>query len=122
MDKDSFIWWDWVHRHTGDIRAATYEHLRLTLIAVGLGFAISLALALVALRWRVARALITGLAGLLYTVPSLALFAVLVTVTGFTTLTAEIGLVGYTLLILVRNIIEGIEGVPIDVREAAAGM
>lgn len=122
MNKDSFIWWDWVESHTGEIRAATYEHLRLTLMAVGLGFAISLVLALIALRWRVARAVITGLAGLLYTIPSLALFGVLVTITGFTTLTAEIGLVGYTLLILVRNILEGIGGVPADVREAADGM
>jgi len=122
VNADSFIWWDWVDRHLGEIRTATYEHLRLTVIAVGLGFVLSLALALLSLRWRAARAIVTGLAGLLYTIPSLALFAVLVTITGFSTLTAEIGLVGYTLLILVRNIIEGIEGVPAAVREAAEGM
>jgi osmoprotectant transport system permease protein len=50
------------------------------------------------------------------------LFAFLVSVTGFSTLTAEIGLVSYTLLILIRNIIEGIEGVPESVRDAASGM
>jgi osmoprotectant transport system permease protein len=122
MNKDSFIWWDWVGRHTGEIRAATFEHLRLTLIAVGVGFVISLALALIAVRSRAARAIITGAAGVLYTIPSLALFGTLVTITGFTTLTAEIALVSYTLLILVRNILEGIEGVPADVREAADAM
>ena len=60
--------------------------------------------------------------GSLYTIPSLALFALLVPVTGLSVLTAEIGLVSYTLLILIRNIIRGIRGVPADVREAAVGM
>jgi osmoprotectant transport system permease protein len=122
VNSDSFIWWDWVGRHGDDIRAATYEHLRLTVIAVAVGFVIAMALSLVAVRWRRTYAPIAGLLGVLYTVPSLALFAMLVTVTGFTTLTAEIGLVSYTLLILVRNIVEGIEGVPADVKEAATAM
>jgi osmoprotectant transport system permease protein len=60
--------------------------------------------------------------GVLYTIPSLALFAFLVPITGFTTLTAEIGLVSYTLLILIRNIVAGIQGVDPAVREAAVGM
>ena len=58
----------------------------------------------------------------MYTIPSLALFACLVPFTGLSLLTAEIGLVGYTLLILIRNIIAGLDGVPADVREAADGM
>jgi len=60
--------------------------------------------------------------GTLYTIPSLALFALLVPYTGLTLLTAEIGLVGYTLLILIRNIVGGIRSVPADVRESALGM
>lgn len=122
MGPDSFIWWDWVGRHTGEIRAATLEHLRLTVIAVAVGFVISLVLSLLAVRWRVARTVVTSFANVVYTIPSLALFTVLVTITGFTTLTAEIVLVGYTLLILVRNIIEGLEGIPPAVRQAADGM
>ena len=122
MGPDSFIWWDWVARHTGEIRAATFEHLRLTVIAVGVGFVISLALSLVAVRWRMARTIVTSFANVVYTIPSLALFTVLVTITGFTTLTAEIVLVGYTLLILVRNIIEGLESIPPEVHQAADGM
>jgi osmoprotectant transport system permease protein len=122
VNPDSFIWWAWVRDHRHDILLATYEHLRLTLLAVVLGLVISLALALVARRWRFARPIITGAAGVLYTIPSLALFATLVTITGFTTLTAEIGLVGYTLLILVRNLLEGLDGVPSAVREAADAM
>jgi osmoprotectant transport system permease protein len=122
VNPDSFIWWAWVRDHRHDILLATYEHLRLTLLAVVLGLVLSLALAIVARRWRIARPIITGAAGVLYTIPSLALFATLVTITGFTTVTAEIGLVGYTLLILVRNLLEGLDGVPAAVREAADAM
>src|SRR5437763_1310674 len=68
------------------------------------------------------RRVILGITGVLYTIPSLALFAFLVPWTGLTVTTAEIGLVGYTLLILVRNIVAGLDGVPADVRDAAQGM
>ena len=63
-----------------------------------------------------------GSPGILYTIPSIALFALLVPVTGLTITTAEVGLVSYTLLILVRNIVAGIDGVPAAVREAAVAM
>ena len=119
---EPFVDWDWVRRHLDDVRAATGEHLRLTLIAIGVGFLIASALSLVALRWRWTFAPITWATGLLYTVPSLALFAFLVPITGLSTLTGEIGLVSYTLLILVRNIVAGVDGVPPAVREAADGM
>jgi osmoprotectant transport system permease protein len=119
---EPFVDWDWVSRHLDDVRSATYEHLRLTLLAVGIGFLISAALGLVALRWRPTLGPITWITGLLYTIPSLALFAFLVPVFGLSTLTGEIGLVSYTLLILVRNIVAGVDGVPPAVREAADGM
>ncbi len=122
MDKDSLIWWDWVGRHTELIQSATFEHLRLTLIAVGVGLAISLVFAALSLRFRRLYAPIAGIAGVLYTIPSLALFAVLLPVTGFNTVTAEIGLVSYTLAILVRNIVEGVQGVAPAVLDAADGM
>lgn len=121
-DKDSFIWWDWVWDHTDEIRAATIEHLQLTAIALGVGLALSIALATVAIRWNRTYAPIAGFAGVLYAIPSLALFAILFPITGLTVLTAEIGLVGYTLLILIRNIVAGVEGVPDAVKEAADGM
>jgi osmoprotectant transport system permease protein len=65
---------------------------------------------------------VTWVAGVLYSIPSLALFALLVPFTGLSIATAEIGLVSYTLLILVRNMVGGIRSVPPDVREAAVGM
>jgi osmoprotectant transport system permease protein len=60
--------------------------------------------------------------GVLYSIPSLALFALLIPFTGLSIVTAEIGLVSYTLLILVRNIVSGFRSVPPDVRESAVGM
>ena len=116
------ISWEWIADNLDEIGAATLEHLQLTLIAVGVGFAISLLLGLAAYRWRGLYGPIAGVAGLLYTIPSLALFAVLVPFTGLTVLTAEIGLVTYTLLILVRGVVSGLDGVPRDAVEAATGM
>lgn len=114
--------WDWVGNNLGAIWDRTVEHIVLTAIAVGVGMIISLGLSLISIRWRRTYAPITWVTGLLYTIPSLALFAVLVPITGLTVLTAEIGLVSYTLLILIRNTVTGIDEVPPDVVEAAAGM
>lgn len=119
---NSFIWWDWVGRHTHEIRMATFEHLRLTVIAIAVGFGISLVLAAISLRWRQLYAPLAGIAGLLYTIPSLALFAFLLPITGFNSLTAEIGLVSYTLAIFLRNIVAGVDAVPTAVVDAADGM
>lgn len=98
------------------------EHIALTGIAVVVGFALSLLLSIVALRYRRTYTPITWVAGVFYTVPSIALFAFLVPFTGLSILTAEVGLVSYTLLILIRNIVAGINGTPDSVREAARGM
>jgi osmoprotectant transport system permease protein len=116
------IRWDWIAGNLDEIAAATLDHLQLTVIAVGVGFAMSLVLALVVYRWRRLYGPVAGVAGLLYTIPSLALFAVLVPFTGLSLLTAEIGLVSYTLLILIRGIVSGLDGVPRDAIEAATGM
>ncbi len=114
--------WDWVRDHGDDIAAAARQHVELTAVAVGLGLCIAFPLALAARRWRRLEALVLAATGVLFTIPSLALFALFVPVYGLSRLTAEIGLVGYTLLILVRSILTGLEGVPADVREAARGM
>jgi osmoprotectant transport system permease protein len=111
-----------VRAHGGVITSLLLEHLLLTMLAVGIGFAISLALSIVSLRYRRLYSPIAWTTGVMYTIPSIALFAILVPWTGFTILTAEIGLVSYTLLILIRNIVAGVEGVPPEVREAAVAM
>ncbi len=114
--------WDWIWSHLDDIWDATAQHLYLTGMAVGIGIIISLVLAVIALRRPATYPTIIGASGLLYTIPSLALFAFLVPFTGLTNTTALIALVTYTILILVRNIVTGIREVPADIKEAAIGM
>jgi osmoprotectant transport system permease protein len=113
----------WIVDNLDRIGELFLEHVYLTLLAVGIGLVISFALALLIRdrpRWY---GPIIGGTGILYAIPSLALFALLTPITGLgTVLTAEIALVGYTLLILTRNIVEGLRAVPSDAIEAAAGM
>jgi osmoprotectant transport system permease protein len=119
---EPLIRWDWITSHAGEIGLRIGEHLELTVIAVVVGLIIAFGLAFIALRVPGLSPPITSIAGIMYTIPSLALFAFLVPYTGLSVLTAEIGLVSYTLLILIRNIISGIRSVPSDVRDAALGM
>ena len=119
---EPLIRWDWVARHLGDIAQRTGEHLLLAGLAVSIGFLLSMALGIWAARRPGVYGPVTWVAGVLYTIPSLALFALLIPFTGLSLLTAEIGLVSYTLLILVRNIVTGIRAVPPEVRDSALGM
>jgi len=114
--------WAWMADHLDELVARIIQHLWLTTIAVSIGFAISFVLAIVAVRRRVTYGPILGISDILYTIPSLALFAALVSITGITLLTVEIPLVMYTLVIFVRNIATGLDSVPVDVLEAANGM
>jgi osmoprotectant transport system permease protein len=127
LAAEPLIRWSWVRDHLhgpGDpnILSKFLEHLELTVLAVVIGFAISLPVAVYAFRHRRIYATVTFVTGLLYTIPSLALFVLLQPFTGLSTTTAEIGLVSYTLLILIRNTVAGLRGVPEDVKEAARGM
>ena len=98
------------------------EHLFLTVAAVACGFAIAFALALVARRRRWLVGPIVGITGVLYTLPSLAVFFLLLPITGRGTTTALIALTAYTLQIIFRNVITGLENVPADARDAGLGM
>jgi osmoprotectant transport system permease protein len=118
-------WWctDWLRAHWGDtLQPALVQHIELALIAVGIGFAISFLLAFFGYRYKLLDAPIGVMADFLYTIPSIALFQLLVPVTGLTVTTVEIALVSYTLLILYRNMVAGLQNVPADVLEAARGM
>ena len=114
--------WDWVTRNLDVIWDKLGEHVWLTFLAVAIGLAIALPLGILAHRRKRLYPPIAGTAGVIYTIPSLALFAMLLPFTGLSTTTAEIGLVGYTQFILIRNIVTGLEGVPADAKEAALGM
>jgi osmoprotectant transport system permease protein len=121
-DGEPLILWDWTFSHIPDIWHRVLEHIELTGIAVGLGFVLAFGLSLIIRRIPALYSPVTWVAGVLYAIPSLALFALLIPFTGLSIVTAEIGLVSYTLLILVRNIVGGLRSVPPDVREAAIGM
>lgn len=121
-DDEPLIRWDWIVDHLDEVVLRTAEHIGITFVAITIGFAISMALAIAITRWRFLYGPITGVAGLFYTIPSLALFGLLIPFTGFSFLTLEIALVGYTILILVRNIVAGLDAVPPDAVEAATAM
>src|SRR5579864_440713 len=117
-----WIDWTWLSLHIPYVLAAVQEHVTLTLIAVAGGLVISLPLGILAHRWARLRLPILTAFGTFYTIPSLALFALLIPVTGLSGTTAEIPLIGYNVLVLVRNILVGLESVPPDVLDAADGM
>jgi osmoprotectant transport system permease protein len=117
-----FVQWSWIFGHTHEIWTYTLQHLTLTVVPVAAGLAISLPIGVFAQRHRRFYAPIIGLTGFLYTIPSLALFVLLIPITGLSLTPVEIGLTTYTLLILIRNIVTGIDSVPADVVDAAAGM
>jgi len=116
------ILWSWIKDHLGEVASRGVEHVWLTLLAVGIGLAISFPLAILAHRHPRLQAPITWVAGVLYTIPSLALILLLVAITGFSYVTVVIPLTTYTLLILIRNILAGLEAVPGDAKDAALGM
>ena len=101
---------------------ALVQHVWITVVSVLLGLALAFPLALLARRYRRLEGIIVGATTAIYTVPSLALFALLLPFTGLTPATVIIGLALYSLTILVRNIVEGLKAVPADVRESALGM
>lgn len=116
--------WDYVRDNSATILAALQEHVIITLETVVIALAIAFPLALLAHRYRRFAGPLIGTAGVLYTIPSLALFAFLAPIDGLglRQRTVLIGLVLYALLVLIRNILIGLAGVPADVREAAQGM
>lgn len=114
--------WAWMADHLDELADRTIQHVVLTLIAVGIGFASSLLLSLWVVRRARLRAAVVTVSGVLYTVPSLAMFAILVPLTGLSIVTALVPLILYTLLILVRNILAGLDAVPAEVLEAADAM
>jgi len=119
---DRWLWWDWIGRNTDLIWSSLREHIILTVFAVGFGLIIALPIGIAAARWRWLYAPSLAVTGVLYTIPSLAAFALLLPVTGLSRTTALIPLTSYTLLILVRNVVEGLDGVPSDIKDAADGM
>jgi len=121
---DPWINWDWLSTHIPTVLAALEQHVTLTSGALIGGLAIALPLGVAAHRWtnlHLRPAALTTF-GIWYTIPSIALFALLIPYTGLGALTAEIPLIGYNVLILLRNVLVGLDSVPPDVLDAADGM
>ena len=124
LGTNPFFRWSYITDNWAQIQGDLVQHIALTLLAVGIGTVIAIPLAVLAWRYRIVRAPIFGFASALYIIPSLALFAILGPITGFVASykTAEIALVGYTLLILIWNTVAGLNAVPEDAREAATAI
>jgi osmoprotectant transport system permease protein len=112
----------WTAGHLDQVWDRVVQHFQLILVPMLLGILISLVLAVWAVRQRWAYPPITLLTGVLYTIPSLAAFAVLKPILGLNLLTAWVPLTTYTLLILFRNFAAGFTAVPAEILEAAEGM
>jgi osmoprotectant transport system permease protein len=112
----------WIADHFGDYLHPFFQHLLLTVVTVAIGFAISFALALFAHRHHWLINPVTQVTGILYTIPSVAAFFLLLPITGRGNTTALIALVSYVLLIIFRNVLAGLDNVPVETKDAGRGM
>src|SRR5262245_43587668 len=121
-DGGTLVDWSWVTDHTTDIWQRVEEHLQLVGWSLLWGLVLALPLAILAHRYHALRGPALSVTGILYTIPSIAAFTLLLPYTGLAQTTAIIPLTAYTLLILVRNVLAGLDGVADDVLDAAQGM
>lgn len=120
--RNEWVCGEYLRSRAPQLTDALVQHIWITVVSVLLGLALAFPLALLARRYRKLEGVVVGATTAIYTIPSLALFALLLPFTGLTSTTVVIGLALYSLTILVRNLIEGLKSVPSDVRESALGM
>ena len=113
---------DWIADNFDRYVDPFFQHVLLCVVAMAIGFAISFSLALIAYRRRWLINPVTQVTGVLYTIPSIAAFFLLLPITGRGFLTATIALVSYVLLIIFRNVLTGLDNVPADIKDAGRGM
>jgi osmoprotectant transport system permease protein len=114
--------WSWVEDNRDDIQQATIEHLQLVGAALGVAIAISIPIAILVRRRRIPFIAVNTISGALYTIPSLAMFAFLLSFVGIGFEPAVIALAVYCLQLIIRNTVVGLQGVSVPVQEAARGM
>ncbi|WP_328537434.1 ABC transporter permease [Streptomyces sp. NBC_00344] len=119
---NDWVCWRYVTSRSQELTDATVQHVWITAVSVAIGLVVALPLALLARRGRGFAGPVLGLTTVLYTVPSLAMFSLLLPLFGLSAALVITGLVLYSLTILVRNIMAGLAAVPEDAREAARGM
>ena len=116
------IRWDWLGRNIDVVLSDLWQHIEITLAALALGIVIAFPVGLIAYRWSKSYPPILAVTQVLYTIPSLALFVLLINAVGLGAEPVIIGLAIYSLVILVRNLVEGLRGVPPEVTDAATAM
>jgi osmoprotectant transport system permease protein len=119
---DEVFCFDWARHHIDRFGTPTLQHIELVVFSVLLGFAVAFALALLAHRKGWLRPPLLAVTGVLYTIPSLAFFFLLLPITGLGRDTAIVVLAAYTLQIIYRNTMLGLANVPESVKDAARGM
>jgi len=122
LTRNDWICGEYITTRAGELGEALLQHLGIVVASVLLGLLFAFPLALLARRYRKLEGVVIGTTTALYTIPSLALFSLLVPLTGLGPVTVVLGLGLYSLTILVRNVLDGLQGVPADVRESATGM
>jgi osmoprotectant transport system permease protein len=120
--SDVVFCFDWAREHIDRFGTPTLQHFEIVLFSVLLGFAVAFALSLLAHRTTWLRPPLLAVTGILYTIPSIAFFFLMLPVTGLGRDTAIIVLAAYTLQIIYRNTILGLANVPASVKDAARGM
>lgn len=121
LQRNDWICGEYLTTRADRIVDSSLQHVGLTVVSVGLGLLIALPLGVLAFRSPRLRSLVLGTSTALYTIPSLAMFSLLLPFTGLSATTVVVGLVLYSLTILVRNVLAGLLAVPTDVVEAATG-
>lgn len=121
-NTERWFWWDWISRNTELIRTSLWVHIQLSVLAVVAGLVISLPLGVLAQRHRRLLGPVLGFSGVLYTIPSLAAFALLIPFTGGGNLTVLVPLTAYTLVMLIRNVVLGLDAIPAQVTDSAIAM
>ncbi|MET0801636.1 MAG: ABC transporter permease [Actinomycetota bacterium] len=121
-NTEPLIRWIWISDHVDEIVSRGAQHVYLTFVTVAIGFLIAFPAAVFASRHRWAVSPITSVSGVLYTIPAFAFIFLLLPITGLSLTTVVIPLIAYSLLILFRNTLAGLDSVDPDVKEAALGM
>lgn len=122
QDTEPLIRWIWISDHVDEIVSRGLQHVYLTIVTVAVGFLFAFPAAVYASRHRWAVSPITSISSVLYTIPAFAFIFLLLPITGLSLTTVAIPLIAYSLLILFRNTIAGLDSVEPEVKEAAIGM
>ncbi len=122
LQRNDWVCGEYLTTRADLILEATVQHVTLTIVSVAIGLVLALPLGVLAFRSPRARSFVLGTATVLYTIPSLAMFSLLLPITGLSATTVVVGLVLYSLTILVRNVLAGLVAVPREVVESATGM